>query len=50
MKDSMLAAASMLFLTNARQQAITLKPVHSTSLSGYVWRKIFLKGGKRRAP
>lgn len=48
MKDSMLAAASMLFL-NARQQAITLKPVHSTSLSGYVWRKIFLKGGKRRA-
>jgi hypothetical protein len=47
MKSQASAYASMNFLC-ARQQVISLRPVSSSSVMGYVWRRVFLKGTRSR--
>ena len=45
MKNHALTNASASFLC-VRQQVICLQPMSSSSIMGYVWRRIFLKGGR----
>ena len=47
MKNQAAAYASMNFLS-ARQQVISLRPVSSSSVMGYVWRRVFLKGTRNK--
>ncbi|MFC1679669.1 hypothetical protein ACFL2T_05615 [Elusimicrobiota bacterium] len=46
MKQNVMPYNSIYFL-NTRQQVISLRPTASP-IAGYIWRRIFLKGGRDR--